>query len=93
MSAAFETIRIPKQLYVRLRRRADHEKVEPVNLIERLLTQALLEEQLDTIAQTELIAPIYKLHEYAEDLGIADLAENIDHYLYGHDSFSFVVME
>ena len=63
MSAAFETIRIPKQLYVRLRHLAAHKKVEPVNLIERLLTQALLEEQLATVAQTESVASIYQLHE------------------------------
>jgi hypothetical protein len=34
---------------------------------------------------TEVVAPIYRLHEYAEDLGMTDLAQNLDHYLYGHN--------
>lgn len=31
------------------------------------------------------LAPVYRLHEYAEDLGVTDLAQNLDHYLYGHN--------
>lgn len=36
----------------------------------------------------EPLAPIYHLHEYAEDLGVTDLAQNLDHYLSGHDTQS-----
>jgi hypothetical protein len=28
--------------------------------------------------------PIYRIYELAEPSGIPDLAQNIDHYLYGH---------
>ena len=27
---------------------------------------------------------VFRMHEYAVDTGIPDLAANIDHYLYGH---------
>jgi transketolase len=36
----------------------------------------------------ETSAPFYKIHELAIDMGITDLAENLDHYLYGHDKVS-----
>ena len=29
-------------------------------------------------------APIFSLHEQAVDLGLADLAENYEHYLFGN---------
>lgn len=85
MSVAFETIQIPKQIYARLRHLADQEKVEPINLIERWLEWALVQENAETLAQQETIAPIYRLHEHAKDLGMTDFAQQIDHYLYGHD--------
>ena len=65
----FETIQVPKQLYIRLWRLAEQEKTEPVKLIERWLERALEQEE-DIPAVTETVAPIYHLHEYAEDLGV-----------------------
>ena len=85
MSLAFETIQIPKHLYLRLRRLAEQEQTEPVDLIARWLEHALAQKDEDVEAESEPVAPIYHLHEYAEDLGVTDLAQNIDHYLYGHD--------
>lgn len=85
MSVAFETIQIPKQLYIRLWRLAEQEQTAPVDLIERWLERALIQEGEDTDNTIETVAPIYRLHEYAEDLGVTDFAQNIDHYLYGHD--------
>lgn len=86
MSVAFETIQVPRQLYIRLWRFAEQEKTEPVALIERWLERALMQEDDDTAdTATTSVAPIYRLHEYAEDLGVADLAQNVDHYLYGHE--------
>lgn len=80
----FETIQIPKTLYIRLRQLAEQEKTEPVQLIERWLDHALSDDSGISAAK-ESTAPIYQLHEYAEDLGVTDLAQNVDHYLYGHD--------
>ena len=85
MNVAFETIQIPKQLYIRLWRFAEQEQTAPVDLIERWLERALTQEGDDADNTIDAVAPIYRLHEYAEDLGVTDLAQNIDHYLYGHD--------
>ena len=84
MSIAFETIQIPKQLYIRLWRFAEQEQTAPVDLIERWLDHALIQEGGDTDTPINAVAPIYHLHEYAEDLEVTNLAQNIDHYLYGH---------
>ena len=86
MSVSFETIQLPKQLYARLWRLAEREQTEPVRLIERWLDRALAQTQeSNPDDETEDVAPIYRLHEYAEDLGVTDLAQNADHYLYGHE--------
>lgn len=81
MSVAFETLQIPQQLYRRLWHLAAQEKTEPVRLIERWLERAL--EHTDADGEADTVAPIYYLHEYAEDLAVTDLAQNVDHYLYG----------
>ncbi len=83
MSVAFETLQIPQPLYRRLWNLAAQEKTEPVRLIERWLERAL--DQADEDVEADTVAPIYHLHEYAEDLGVTDLAQNVDHYLYGHE--------
>ncbi len=85
MSAAFETIQIPKQLYIRLWRFAEQEQTAPADLIARWLEHALIQEGGDADTPIDTVAPIYHLHEYAQDLRVTDLAQNIDHYLYGHD--------
>ncbi|MCE7983895.1 MAG: hypothetical protein DYG89_22200 [Caldilinea sp. CFX5] len=86
MSAAVETIQLPRQLYIRLWRFAEQEQTEPVALIEHWLERALVQEDDDATTNTAAgVAPIYRLHEYAEDLGVTDLAQNVDHYLYGHE--------
>lgn len=38
----------------------------------------------DTPAQAVTDDPVYRLGDLAAPTGIADLATNIDHYLYGH---------
>jgi hypothetical protein len=85
MAVAFETIQIPKQLYLRLQQLADEENTELVSLIERLLDLAWKQHAASLVTPTATVPPIYQLHEYAVDLGVDDLAQNIDHYLYGHD--------
>ncbi|MBN1393696.1 MAG: hypothetical protein JW959_01510 [Pirellulales bacterium] len=39
-------------------------------------------------AVPEKVDPVYRLYELAMPSGIPDLAENIDHYLYGHPKAS-----
>jgi len=49
-----------------------------VDLSEGALVQVTLPE-----AKKEPVDPVYTIYELAEETGIADLATNIDHYLYG----------
>ena len=64
---------------------ANEENTELASLMERLLDLAWEQRAASLVTQTAEVAPIYQLQEYAVDLGIDDLAQNIDHYLYGHD--------
>lgn len=85
MAVALETIQIPKQLYLRLQQLANEENTELVSLIEHLLDLAWEQRAASPATQIPEVPPIYQLQEYAVDLGIEDFAQNIDHYLYGHD--------
>jgi hypothetical protein len=38
--------------------------------------------------ETADLDPIYRMGELAVDCGVADLAVNLDHYLYGHPKVS-----
>ena len=85
MAVVFETIQIPKELYLRLEQLANQENTALVRLVEGLLEQAWQQRATSLAAPSAEVPPIYQLHEYAVDLGSDDLAQNIDHYLYGHD--------
>jgi hypothetical protein len=44
----------------------------------------LIEKDLSETAPSTKDDILFRMHEYAVDTGIPDLATNIDHYLYGH---------
>jgi hypothetical protein len=71
MNTPNRAIELPKDLYDRLQAAAKAEKVDPITLIENLLQ----------IKETP-IAPLYRVYEQAIDMGVTDLAQNLDHYLY-----------
>ena len=75
------TIELPKDLFNRLKAAARAEKVDPVTLIENLLQRIEPENHVPAEKETPL-APLYRIHEYAIDMGVTDLAQNFDHYLY-----------
>ena len=81
MAVAFETLKIPKSIYQRLKKLAQQRNVELVELIDQLITDKQHNPDLPEPEQSEL-APIYQIHEHAVDMGIRDLAENVDKYLY-----------
>ena len=76
-------IELPGDLYDRLEAAAEAEKVDPITLIEHLLQS--VEKKKPEVEPAPAIAPLYRIHEHAVDMGIDDLAENLDHYLYGLD--------
>jgi hypothetical protein len=59
---------------------AEAEQTDTVTLIERLL-QTIVQKEPENIST----APIYQVHQFAMDMKITDLAQNLDHYLYGLD--------
>lgn len=82
MTTRNNIIELPKDLYERLQAAAQAESIDAATLIENLLI--LKDQESDYPAKNRpSTAPIYKVHEYAIDTGITDLAENIDYYLYG----------
>lgn len=74
---------LPERLYARLQHLAKQRRLEPALLLEQLLDWAETSSLSTEWSNPETPAPIYRLHECAKDLGIVDLAQNIDHYLYG----------
>jgi predicted CopG family antitoxin len=84
MTLRTKTIQLPEDIYDRLKSAANAESVDPAKYIEKLLEEKNGESQKKINEDTE-IAPLYRLHELAIDMGITDLAQNLDHYLYGLD--------
>ena len=87
MTTRNATLKLPRDLYERLSTAAQAESIDPITLIENLLKTKeeksdLPDEMSDDFDPST--APIYRVHKYAVDTGIPDLAQNLDHYLYGH---------
>ena len=77
-----ETFPLPEHLYARLHHLAERQHLEPALLLERLLDWAESFGPLTELPNPEAPAPIYRLHECAKDLGVVDLAQNVDCLLY-----------
>lgn len=78
MSSRTVTIQLPASLYADLQALATDEQVELVEVIARLIEMAHRRRQLEpsTLAFQRIL-------ERATDLGVTDLAEKHDDYLYG----------
>lgn len=70
------TIKLPEKSYKLLKERAVQHGISPDKFVRKLIEGYITD--IDSNGD-----PIYKLPEIAEDLGIPDFSENIDHYLYG----------
>ena len=79
MVATTVKIELPTQLYTRLRALADNEHTDVVDLLSRLVES--------TSPTKSALAPttsaFQRILQRATDLGVTDLAEQHDYYLYG----------
>jgi len=83
MDTAIVTIQLPVKLYDDLQSLAAEEQVALVEVLARLVAAARQRrERLDDCSQTPTQA-FQRILERATDLGVADLSEQHDHYLYG----------
>lgn len=73
------TVKLPKDLYTRLDTLAKQERTDVVVLLSRL---AALATAPRTQAEPSTTA-FQRILDRATDLGVSDLAEQHDHYLYG----------
>jgi hypothetical protein len=80
MSSETVILEVPASIYADLEHLADDEQVEPVDMIARLVEAAYQQHQAAPPTHA-----FHKILERATDLGISDLAEQHDHYLYGVD--------
>lgn len=76
MTAETMILELPPELYVELESLAIKEKTDPVELIARLLERAKGTDGPPTPAFQRIL-------DRATDFGVADLAAQHDHYLYG----------
>jgi hypothetical protein len=79
MTVGTVTVKLPRDLYTRLDILAKQERTDVVELLGRLAASAtvsLAEGGPSTLAFQRILAR-------ATDLGVSDLAEQHDHYLYG----------
>ena len=77
MTEAIVILELPSNLYEKLQSLATEEQTEPIELIARLVALA------DQQHQPKSPTPAFRcILERATDLGIPDLAEQHDHYLY-----------
>ena len=79
MTVGTVTVKLPKDLYTRLDTLAKQEHTDMVELLDRLTASAIAsraEGEPSTLAFQRILAR-------ATDLGVGDLAEQHDHYLYG----------
>ena len=72
-------LELPLNLYTQLQEMAADEEKDLIALIEQLLAEAQKQKEVKPKSAFENIL------SYATDLGVSDLAENHDHYLYGVD--------
>lgn len=71
-------LEIPKRIYEKILSLSKKRKMQPIELIDELVS----DEDVSMIAETNTFSYLASI---AEDLGVDDLAENHDHYLYGLD--------
>ena len=79
MTVGTVTVKLPRDLYTRLDILAKQERTDVVELLGRLAASATVsraEGEPSTMAFQRILAR-------AADLGVSDLAEQHDHYLYG----------
>ncbi len=79
MTVGTVTIKLPKDLYARLDSLAKQERTDLVALMSRLVASATaprVEAEPTTMAFQRIL-------NRAADLGVSDLAQQHDHYLYG----------
>jgi hypothetical protein len=79
MEASMVTIKLPARLYTQLQMLATDEQTDPIEMLTRLITLAIQE-------RARLQSPtraFQRILDRATDLGVTDLAEQHDHYLYG----------
>ncbi len=79
MTAETITLQLPLDLYDKLKSLATEGSKEPKDVIEQLITTAYEQRFQATTPAFQVIL------EHATDLGVTDLAEHHDHYLYGTD--------
>ena len=81
MTVGIVTVKLPKDLYARLDTLAKQERTDMVELLSRLAASATApraQVEPSTMAFQRILAR-------AADLGVSDLAEQHDHYLYGSE--------
>ncbi len=74
-------LEVPVQLYGELQERAETEQTDIVALLRRLLADT----NGHKATSKSLSGAFQKILDRATDLGVTDLAEQHDHYLYGTD--------
>lgn len=79
MTVSTVTVKLPKDLYTRLDTLAKEERTDVVALLNRLAASAT-EPQVEAKPST---TAFQRILDRATDLGVSDLAEQHDHYLYG----------
>jgi metal-responsive CopG/Arc/MetJ family transcriptional regulator len=78
MESEIVSIRLPASLYAEIEALAKEEREEPVELIARLVETARQQYQAEPTTRA-----FRAILERATDLGVNDVAEQHDHYLYG----------
>ncbi len=81
MDVSTVTVNLPTQLYTRLQARAHQEHTDVVELLDRLVDTT----ETAPATQQPMAQAFQRILERATDLGVSDLAEQHDHYLYGVD--------
>lgn len=79
MEANTVTVEMPVQLYQELQLLAEDERAKPMEVLSRLIKVAAQRRSQPTTRAFQRIL------ERATDLGVDDLAEHHDYYLYGVD--------
>ena len=79
METATVTVKLPTQLYTRLQARARKEQTDMVALLDRLVDVT----EAAPATQQPMTQAFQRILDRAADLGVSDLAEQHDHYLYG----------
>jgi len=79
MTVGTVTVKLPKDLYTRLDTLAKQERTDVVSLLTRL-TASVTAPQAEAEPST---TAFQRILDRATNLGMSDLAEQHDHYLYG----------